>query len=1096
MSKSELGTVLRRLRKLAVARPAPELSDQVLLQRFAGHGEETAFASLMQRHGPLVLSVCRNVLHHQQDAEDAFQATFLVLARKAAIIRQGNSLASWLYGVALRTAMKAKTAAANRRALQSRGGPSTPQPDPVAEAALRELQTILHEEVQRLPEKYRAPFVLCCLEGYGRSEAARQLGWNEGTLSGRLAEARKRLQQRLTRRGVALSAALAAKALAANAALAMPAGLMSSTLQTVLRGPTEAISVLAQSMMKATATSRLILAVLFLVVGVAGVGARLLVQSPNPAAVAGDVPLPVAQISARADWFGDPLPPRALARLGTVRFRFDGNSGRQWLAFLPDDQVLATAGGGFVSFWDAATGKELRRLDARAGGLADALSPDGKTLAEGTRDHLVFLWDAATGKELRRLHGHQGEVHAVAFSPDGHTLVSGSQDKSIRFWDVATGKELHRFQEEHEVWAVTLAPDDKTLAVVSGKDDSKVSLRETTTGKELRHFRVRLPVLSVAFAPDGRTVAAQERANGGDPDCKLHLWDVATGHLRRITMVREGGLTSKPLFAPAFSPNSKILATANEPRFHLWDVATAKPLAHFPGRFCYTSAVAFSRDGRILATSGDSTVRLWEVSTGTELTPKGGGHQGQVEALLVLPGGKTILSAGRDGRLCAWETTTGKELRQLPLNTGLIDLHASFSADGALLTWQNEREISICETATGKVRRRLATLPYSVCALAPDGQSLAVCIDHSIIQILDVTTGRQKRQLPKCAPNLQAIVFSPDGRMLASVSETDDEKGSVIQFWDIGKGALRGQLQCGRPWQRRFAFSPDGKTLASVGEGQLPCVWEVASGKERRPFPRGDHRAWRCAFSPDGRVLALGMGDGEVKLVETATGRELRRMAGHQSEITCLTFSADGRTLVSGSADTSALVWDVSDLVRTRREVSADLSPRELEKLWIDLASEDATRAYEALQALAAAPRQTVPFLKEHLRPVAPADARHLRLLLADLDSASFAVRQKAATDLELLGESAEAALRRALEERPSLEVRRRVESLVEKLNTQRSSPPAPERLRELRGVEALEQIGNAAARHALAALAQGNANARLTLEALAAVERLNHKLP
>ena len=107
-----------------------------------------------------------------------------------------------------------------------------------------------------------------------------------------------------------------------------------------------------------------------------------------------------------------------------------------------------------------------------------------------------------------------------------------------------------------------------------------------------------------------------------------------------------------------------------------------------------------------------------------------------------------------------------------------------------------------------------------------------------------------------------------------------------------------------------------------------------------------------------------------------------------------------------------------------------------------------------------------------------------------------FAVRQKAATDLELLGESAEAALRRALEERPSLEVRRRVESLVEKLNTQRSSPPAPERLRELRGVEALEQIGNAAARHALAALAQGNANARLTLEALAAVERLNHKLP
>jgi RNA polymerase sigma factor (sigma-70 family) len=233
MSAASLGVVVRRLRAAAGAEAAQEVADAELLRRFAAARDEAAFAAIVHRYGHLVLGVCRRVLGHEQDAEDACQATFLILARRAPSIRKHTALASWLHGVAHHVSLNARRAAARRRKHERQVKQPPPAPD--TDLTWRELQSVFEEEINRLPPTYRAAFALCCLDGRSKSEAARQLGWKEGTVSGRLARARKQLQRRMARRGVALSAVLGALAVTGGPArAAFPTGFAEATVQAAL----------------------------------------------------------------------------------------------------------------------------------------------------------------------------------------------------------------------------------------------------------------------------------------------------------------------------------------------------------------------------------------------------------------------------------------------------------------------------------------------------------------------------------------------------------------------------------------------------------------------------------------------------------------------------------------------------------------------------------------------------------------------------------------------------------------------------------------------------------------------------------------------
>lgn len=274
MPAGQLQNAIRHIRRL-LGGPGGDDTDRDLLRRYAEERDEDAFRVLVQRHGPMVLGVCRRLLGQDSDADDAFQVTFLVLARKAGTVFWRESVASWLYGVAYRTAQKLRTRAARRTRHEQ--GAAALQPTTVEEhPEARELRQVLDVELQRMPEKFRMPLLLCCLQDQTVDEAAQHLGWSFATLKGRLQRGRDMLRERLQRRGIELSAGVLAAVVTQGVVGAVPPALASATIQSVITGTIAApVGALAEGVIRAmfwTNAKRCGLVVLVLGLLGAGVG--------------------------------------------------------------------------------------------------------------------------------------------------------------------------------------------------------------------------------------------------------------------------------------------------------------------------------------------------------------------------------------------------------------------------------------------------------------------------------------------------------------------------------------------------------------------------------------------------------------------------------------------------------------------------------------------------------------------------------------------------------------------------------------------------------------------------------------------------------
>jgi RNA polymerase sigma factor (sigma-70 family) len=924
-----LGSALEHLRLLAGDLTADRLDDVELLGAFVATRDEGAFALLVRRHGPLVISVCRRVLRNGHDADDAFQATFLLLARKAGSIRKGSSLASWLYGVAYRVALEARAKGNRRRAREKPAmsvlpdiaqAESSPSAAGLAAGGQNlpdeELREVLDDELDRLPQKYRAPVVLCYLQGKTNEEAARILGCPKGTVLSRLSRAREQLRRRLVRRNLALSSGAVTAVLEAQPApAALPASLVAATARAAVgfasgqaaESAAPQVVFLAERVLRKFWLSRRKTGMAVLMAAIMlGAGAGVLVRQAHviePPSAAG---VAVGPAHAVADArLPDRLPPHALMRLGRGRPPIRGAevfaaafspNGRtvavggldqihlwdvardreagNWpghrgavtaLAFSTDGQTLASAGKDLtVRLWNAATGQEIRSWTSPPPAITVlTFSPNEPILVSGSSDGGVQLWDTADGKELATLRGHQGAIRCLAFARDGKLLASGSADKTICVWTVARRKELYTYREHQgSIESVAFSPDGVTLA--SGGRDQHVHVWDARTGKQL-HVLASNWVSALMFAADGKTLLARSSA-------EVLCWDLPNRQPRRFP----AGIA---VLTPSdnrdvFSPDGTALAAYDfGPRYNVWDVATGQKRYLDGEHGGAVLALAFSPDGATLASgSDDQTVRLWETATGRQIRV-GNGHSRAVTALAFLPGGRLLTSAGDDRCTRQWDVANGREIRTGPLE--FLDSRAplTVSADGKLLA------------ASGAE------------ASAADKRPLA------FLGIWDATTGQRLRALPIRAGRPSCFAFSADGTLLAAGTNR------TVRIWNRDTGEelpscqLTGDVTA-------VTFSADGQYLACACEASVR-VWDRKTGLAVCTCLGHTGPVHALAFSPDSKLLASGGADNTVRLWDAASGAATQNYTGHEQAIRTLAFSPDGAKLASGSADTTVLIWDL-----------------------------------------------------------------------------------------------------------------------------------------------------------------------------------------
>jgi RNA polymerase sigma factor (sigma-70 family) len=939
------GNALAGLVRQVRSRDGGEAADAELLAQYAGLRDEAAFAALVRRYGGLVLGVARRQLAGPQQADDVFQATFLALARAAGRLRRDTPLATWLYTVALRQARKTRGRDFRREALERAAQPQAAGADPLDEITGRELLQVIDEELARLPDRFRLPVLLCCVQGLSREEAAARLGWSDGAVKGRLERGRRRLAARLAARGLAPSAVL----LAPLAAVAVPAELFARTVALTANPWAEsvppAVAALATSGSTRAVWPVALLAGCALAAGLVGwalASGGKRVEPAAPPAVA------VARPAANAQPEDDPLPDGGELRFGTSRFRHGVTI--QNLAVSADGKIALAGCGtyrfGTVRTYDTATGRVLTTFDTQHNFVvAVTLSPDGKTVAVKRGDHSVQFYDAATGRVTAQIPyppaNPSSMTEWLTFSPDGNRVAVGAADgKGFHLIDRGKLDVVRTFAHDSVVQAAAFSPDGKQIAA-GGFDRDKntyfARLWETDTGKEVRRFSFGTgTVRSLAFSADGATLAI----GGGDggSSAGVKLFETATAK----ELLKFPFPDAYSIRSVGFAPDGKTLAAAGHSVTRLFDTTTGKEKLKIDHR---TVGLHFSPDGASLVGAVSGTIYRWDAKTGKPLIPES--TDGTIAQIEMTADGQRIVTRGPDGDAHVWDGRTGEHLRRLKVSW---QRGMALSPDGRFLVWPVADEkvqykrpgqpntiytgnrLQMLDLTTGQFVDRFGGFEGDAHGLFFNGDKTLVTVDHgdATVRFWDAATGKVERSFraaPEGSPgHLWHTRLSPDGKVLAAAYHPDDGRGRrffqdfPIRLWDTATGKELHNLPGHRTYVEAMAFSPDGKYLVTGSEAlskfaqeQLKLspdqvfVWDVQTGKTVARLPIGGAAA---AFVADGKALAVATETGAIQLWDVATWKVRGEFRGHRDRVTALA-AGPGARLLSGSVDTTVLAWDV-----------------------------------------------------------------------------------------------------------------------------------------------------------------------------------------
>lgn len=685
----------------------------------------------------------------------------------------------------------------------------------------------------------------------------------------------------------------------------------------------------------------------------------------------------------RNDRHGEPLPPCAVARLGSMRLRHPESVISA--VFSRDGRSLLTIDlYSTVRLWDSSTGKLIRNCGQVTGQgmLLHATANTGRVAAisysQEIRDKAYRKWATVSirqwpwDKESKRLELPDRYICAVAFAPGGKRIVLGGEPKQpqqvvreemtedgvhtihlggglpekieyreeqcyLAIWDALVGKELHRLRgQKGGICQVSLSSDGRLLASLA--EDGSVFIWDMSSGKKLRELARPSGGFSRAgFRPGTTTVAC------GDTDGNIVFFGAKNGKekLRLNISAREVDLL-------AFSPDGKILAAQRDfgKRVHLLDAATGKKLAELSSHSLWAKCLAFSPDSRLLVVgSADQTVSIWEMPK-AKLRLLPGGHLGLITGIAFSPDGGMLLSSGmHDHAIRFWDVRTGRETRRITAGEDTLD-KVAFSPDGSCLASLSFFKSHIHAMSLGaeglqerkfSVRGEFGSI-YSLDAVAfsPDARTVVVgtgpMMSVSELALWDVPTGKKTASFAIGKPEERngmmqrrptrrtgEMKFSRAGLLAAVVTERTF-MGAAVVLAVYDRKTSKSVCEVGLEHRRPISLCfSHDGSFLAAMFDKKIRVWDPRTGEEVRVISHRDLPNGIMSFSHDGSIIFVGCADGTVRLCSGRTGKPVAAVRGHSGRIIKMLLSPDGQLLATAGEESTIVIWDVTQLRKRGR---------------------------------------------------------------------------------------------------------------------------------------------------------------------------------